>query len=266
MTLTIVVIMLRMRLLFLRSSLMQAKRDLLRKWKGEDAVREFESSNLNLKEFREKAIQEAMDKRDFQQAYHLALDGIKQEEDSNSWHADEWREWLLKVAMAENSKEQIVKYASVLFFCKSDFGKYFDILQGYVSVEEWDSFVANLAEQAEKEKKGEQYAFLCVKEDWKEKLFAYVKKGNHIRDFIKYEPQLRATYVDAYIERYILHVYWIMEHARERNRVTYQEMCGLLKEVCRFGGTERAKEVATDLRAKYKRCRALMEELGKIGL
>lgn len=55
-------------------------------------------------------------------------------------------------------------------------------------------------------------------------------------------------------------------HARERNRVTYQEMCGLLKEVCRFGGTERAKEVATDLRAKYKRCRALMEELGKIGL
>lgn len=251
---------------FLRSSLMQAKRDLLRKWKGEDAVREFESSNLNLKEFREKAIQEAMDKRDFQQAYHLALDGIKQEEASNSWRADEWREWLLKVAMTENSKEQIVKYASVLFFSKSDFGKYFDILQGNVPAEEWNPFVENLAAQAEKEKKGEQYAFLCVKEGWKERLFAYVRKGNHIRDFIKYEPQLRATYTDAYIERYIQHVYWIVEHARERNRVTYQEMCALLKDVCKFGGTERAKEVATDLQAKYKRCRALMEELGKIGL
>lgn len=71
-----------------------------------------------------------------------------------------------------------------------------------------------------------------MKEGWKERLFAYVKKGNHIRDFIKYEPQLRSTYTDAYIERYILHVYWIIEHARERNRVTYQEMCGLLKDVC----------------------------------
>ncbi len=248
---------------FLRSSMMKIKCDLLHKWKGESAVREFESSNLNFREFREKAIQEAMDKRDFQQAYHLALDGIKQDEASGTVV---WRAWLLRVAQAENSKEQIVKYATVLFFCDSNFSKCYDILKENVSDGEWDAFVQNLTEQAETDDKGELYAFLCVKEQWIDKLFAYVKKGNHIRDFVKYEPQLRATYADAYIERYIMHVYWIMEHAHERNRATYQEMCGYLKDVCRFGGTERAKEVAADLRAKYKRYRALMEELGNVGL
>lgn len=251
---------------FLRSSLMQAKRNLLRKWKGKNAVREFENSNLNLKEFREKAIREATEKRDFQQAYHLAQGGVEQEKSDNSRQADFWREWLLKVAMAENSKEQIVKYATVLFFCKSDFEKYFGILKENVQAEEWSSFVVNLAEQAEKEEEGELYAFLCVQEGWTEKLFAYVKNGNHIRDFVKYEPQLRDIYADAYIERYIQHVYWLLEPTCNRNRVTYQEVCGLLKKVKEFGGTEQAQEVAADLRANYKRYRALMEELEKIGL
>lgn len=248
---------------FLRSPMMKIKCDLLRKWKGENAVREFESSNLNFREFREKAIQKAMDKRDFQQAYHLALEGIKQDEASGTVV---WRDWLLKVAQAEKNKEQIVEYAAMLFLCAGNFGEYYDILKENMPDEEWDAFVLNLASQAEKDGKGEQYAFLCVKEQWTDKLFAYVKKGNHIRDFVKYEPQLRATYTDAYIERYIMHVYWIMENARERNRIIYQEMCGYLKAACEFGGTERAKEVAADLRAKYKRYRALMEELGNIGL
>ena len=58
---------------------LQMKHRLLEKWKGAEAAHEMMLNNLQIREFREKAIEEAIDANDFQRAYKLALDGIEQD-------------------------------------------------------------------------------------------------------------------------------------------------------------------------------------------
>jgi hypothetical protein len=62
---------------------LQMKRRLLEKWKGTEAAHEMMLNNLQIREFREKAIEEAMAADDIQRAYKLALDGIEQDKRSD---------------------------------------------------------------------------------------------------------------------------------------------------------------------------------------
>lgn len=55
-----------------------------------------------------------------------------------------------------------------------------------------------------------------------------------------------------------------MTNSYNRNRTTYQEMCALLKRIVNMGKRERVEEVKTDLKKRYARCRALIEELGYV--
>lgn len=58
---------------------LQMKRELMLKWKGEDVAHELMMGNLQIQEFREKAIEEAVEANDLKHAYQLTLDGIEQD-------------------------------------------------------------------------------------------------------------------------------------------------------------------------------------------
>lgn len=50
-----------------------------------------------------------------------------------------------------------------------------------------------------------------------------------------------------------------MEYSRGRD--TYREICNYLRRISNYGAKNLATETATDLRTKYRRCRALVDEL-----
>ena len=53
-----------------------------------------------------------------------------------------------------------------------------------------------------------------------------------------------------------------MEYSRGRD--TYREICNYLRRISNYGAKNLATETATDLRTKYRRCRALVDELDHI--
>lgn len=76
-----------------------------------------------------------------------------------------------------------------------------------------------------------------------------------------HEKQLLPYHRNEIIECYVHYIYKLMENSRGRD--TYREICNYLRHICRYGAKNLAIETATELRTKYRRCRALIEELNK---
>lgn len=243
------------------------KHKLLLKWKGTDAAHKMMMQNLQIQEFRETAITEAMEANDFQHAYQLALDGIAQDKKERPGIVPTWHHWMVRIAQKEGRRDIIVKYASLLYlnpFNQRD--DFYALLKNEVPADEWDDFAQKLAKQALDMKCESKYADLCSREKWTDKLMAYVSESKSIYNLDQYESQLLEEYREEIISMYIYHANQLMTNTYNRNRDTYKEMCRHLNHAITLGGTNQVRENIDMLRNNYKRCRALMEELNRIHL
>lgn len=246
---------------------LELKGELLLKWKGKEAVHQMKMQNLQIQEYREKAIMEAMESSDYQRAYRLALDGIAQDEKEQPGIVPTWNHWMVRIAQKDGNHEFIVKYASLLYldpFNQHD--DFYAILKKEVPADEWDDFALKLAQQALETKHEREYADLCSREKWTDKLMEYVRKSKSIHDLAHYETQLLKDYREEIISMYINHANWLMTNSYNRDRNTYQEMCRHLDHAVQLGGHDPVRDTIEMLRNNYKRCRALMEELNRIQL
>lgn len=172
---------------------------------------------------------------------------------------------MLKAAKKDGRKDIITEYASLLYLDGFNIqGDFYALLKQTVPQGEWADFATKLSERVLSMTRKEKYADICSREGWTAKLFEYVKSEKSIHPMLKYEAQLIKDYSDEIAERYIKQVYWLMINSYNRNRTTYQEMCALLKRIVNMGKRERVEEVKTDLKKRYARCRALIEELGYV--
>lgn len=246
---------------------LQMKRRLLEKWKGSEAAHEMMLNNLQIREFREKAIEEAMAADDIQRAYKLALDGIEQDKKERPGIVPTWNHWMLRIAQKENNYDTIVKYASLLYLHPwQEQGDFYKLLRETVSPEKWPKFAEGLARQAIEMNYRSKYADLCSREKWYDKLMEYVRQEKSINTLRQYESQLLRNYRDEIVGMYISYVNKIMANSYTRNRNTYQEICCYLQHAVKLGGHNQVEETIQMLKIKYKRCRALMEELDYIKL
>lgn len=246
---------------------LQMKRELMLKWKGAEAAHLMMMQNLQIKEFREKAIMEAMESKDYQRAYRLTLDGIAQDKKDRPGIVPTWNHWMVRIAQKDGNHEFFIKYASLLYlepFDQRD--DFYAMLKKEVPVEEWDDFALKLANQALETKHEKKYADLCSREKWTDKLMEYVRKSKSIYDLNQYESQLLTDYREEIISMYINYAYQMMKNSYTRNRNTYQEMCRHLNHAIKLGGHDQVRDNIEKLRNNYKRCKALMEELNRIQL
>ena len=246
---------------------LQMKRRLLEKWKGTEAAHEMMLNNLQIREFREKAIEEAMAADDIQCAYKLALGGIEQDKKERPGIIPTWNHWMLRIAQKENNYDTIVKYASLLYLHPwQEQGDFYKLLRETVSPDKWPKFAEGLARQAIEMNYRSKYADLCSREKWYDKLMEYVRQEKSINTLRQYESQLLRNYRDEIVGMYISYVNKIMANSYTRNRNTYQEICRYLQHAVKLGGHNQVEETIQVLKIKYKRCRALMEELDYIKL
>lgn len=247
--------------------LLNMKRALISKWKGTDEAHEFLLSNLQVTEFREKAIGEALSAIDFQQAYKLTLDGIKQDEKERPGIIPKWNHWMLRIAQKENNYELTVKYASLLYLHPwSEQGDFFKVLKDTVPPDQWVDFAEGLAKQAISMGYMDKYASLCMREEWYDRLMDYVRKEKSIHTLEHYESYLLKDYREEIIAMYVAYANRLLTHSYTRNRKTYQEMCRYFKHAIKIGGHDAVAEAIKVLKDKYKRSPALIEELSSIRL
>lgn len=245
--------------------LMHLKKALLLKWKGEDAARQLVHSNLHIKEFREKALEEAVSANDLQRAYKLALDGIEQDKKNAPGIVPTWNHWMLRIAQKEGNYDLTVKYASQLYLHPLyETGDFYKLLKQTIPADQWTAFAENLARQAIDMGCDRIYADICSREKWLDRLMAYVKKQKSIHTLKKFESQLLRDYRAEIIDIYIRYAEGLMSCSYNRNRNTYKEMCSHLKHAVKLGGHDKVEASVVMLREKYKRSRALLEELNSV--
>lgn len=236
---------------------------LTEKAEGKEAARKLMMSNLQIEDFRRQAISEAMEAKDFAKAYQLGEEGITQDKENRPGRVSIWNHCLLKTAQAEHNREKIIDYARRLYIEPYyEEGDFFAVLKNNVPEEQWNDFVLQLADDVLKSRRPERYAEICSIEGWHQELMNFVGKQFRIELLQKYEKQLFPHHRNEVIKCYVRYIYHLMEYYRGQD--TYREICKYLRHISSYGAEHLAAETATDLRTKYRRCRALLEELDKM--
>ena len=237
---------------------------LIEKSEDEEAALQFMMKNLQVEDFRKQAIDRAINAKDFAQAYQLGEDGIEQNREHHRGLVSTWNDCLLKTAQAEGNRERIVTYARRLYLDSYNIeGDFYAILKANVPQEQWQDFALQLAEEVLHSRRKECYAEICARENWHQQLMDYVNRGLDIRTLNEYEDMLLASHRQEVIDFYIRYICHVMEGYR--CRVTYKEVCRYLRHIYRLGaGQQVVVDIANELRTKYRRCPALLEELDRL--
>lgn len=237
---------------------------LIEKSEGEEAALQFMMKNLQVEDFRKQAIDRAINAKDFAQAYQLGENGIAQEKEHRYGLISTWNDCLLKTAQAEGNRDRIITYARRLYLDSYNIeGDFYAILKANVPQEQWQDFALQLAEDAQHSRRKERYAEICARENWHQRLMDYVNRGLDIRTLHEYEDMLLVSHRQEVIDFYIRYIWHVMEGYR--CRATYKEVCRYLRHIYRLGaGQQVVVDIANDLRTKYRRCPALLEELDRL--
>ena len=239
--------------------------DVLLKRKGESVAQKYLEQNIDNPSFRARAIQDALDQKDYEKATALANEGIEQDSGYPGLIID-WYDWLLKIAESQNDTERIILYARYLLL-KSHNPKrdYYQILKEIVPTEEWTNFVEAIVQEAMERKpyyRTDLVASIFIREEWWSRLLDLVKKEYTLDQLAKYEKLLAQHFpselADLYAERIIRYV------ENHVGRSHYRTACKYIRKMIKLGAREKADEVISQLRQTHYRKKALMEELDNV--
>lgn len=239
--------------------------DVLLKRKGESVAQKYLEQNIDNPSFRARAIQDALDQKDYEKATALANEGIEQDSRYPGLVAS-WYDWLLKIAESQNDTERIILYARYLLL-KSHNPKrdYYQILKEIVPTEEWTNFVEAIVQEAMERKpyyRTDLVASIFIREEWWSRLLDLVKKEYTLDQLAKYEKLLAQHFpselADLYAERIIRYV------ENHVGRSHYRTACKYIRKMIKLGARDKADEVISQLRQTHYRKKALMEELDNV--
>jgi uncharacterized Zn finger protein len=250
-----------------REEAQNIKYEILLKTKGENAAEKYLEQNITNPELRRKAIQKALEKRDFEKAVSLAEDGVRYDLKDSPGLVVEWYDWLLKIAQAQNDSEKIIEYARLLFIDNfMNEQDYYSIMKQQVKPEEWNSFVEAIIKDIKTSKRRYDdislIASIFIKEGWWDRLLELVKKSPSLNTIDRYEKYLSKNYSKDLIELYANGILNYMENSMGREH--YQNACRYIRKVIKMGGKDKANEIVSYLRSEYPQRRALIEELNRI--
>lgn len=249
-----------------REEAQSIKYDILLKTKGENAAEKYLEQNITNSKLRRKAIQKALEERNFEKATSLAEDGVSYDLKDRPGLAKEWYDWLLKIAQAQNDSEKIIEYARLLFI--DNFRKeqdYYSIMKQQVKPEEWNAFVEAIIQDIMTKKRWPDtglVASIFIKEEWWDRLLELVKKSPSLNIIDRYEKYLSKNYSKDLIELYANGILNYMKNSMGRDH--YQNACRYIRKMIKMGGRDKANEIISYLRTEYPKRRALIEELNRI--
>lgn len=239
--------------------------DVLLKRKGESVAQRYLEQNIDNPSFRARAIQDALDQKDYEKATALANDGIDQSSGYPGLIID-WYDWLLKIAESQNDTERIILYARHLLLDSHNPKRdYYQILKEIVPPEEWADFVETIVQEAMERKpyyRTDLVASIFIREEWWSRLLDLVKEERTLDQLAKYEKLLAQHFpselANLYAERIIR---YIENHV---GRSHYRTACRYIRRMIKLGAREKADEVINQLRQTHYRKKALMEELDNV--
>ncbi len=242
------------------------KLELLRKYKDPSEVELFISEHISNPKIRNLELEKAFQSKNFSRAIELANDGIKCDEKDKPGLAKDWYDWLLKIAIAQNDKINIVKYARYRLI--ENFGAtqdYYQILKDQIELEKWHPFLEEIIKEITPKNRWNYMGLIrkiYINEEWWDRLFLMLKQNVSLENIQENEPYLSKDYSVELIELYTERIKNYVANYVGRNY--YQNACRYMRRMKKLGGNEQVNELVELFRKQYPQRKALMEELNKI--
>ena len=226
----------------------------------------FISEHISNPKIRNLELEKAFQSKNFSRAIELANDGIKCDEKDKPGLAKDWYDWLLKIAIAQNDKINIVKYARYRLI--ENFGAtqdYYQILKDQIEPEKWHPFLEEIIKEITPKNRWNYMGLIrkiYINEEWWDRLFLMLKQNVSLENIQENEPYLSKDYSVELIELYTERIKNYVANYVGRNY--YQNACRYMRRMKKLGGNEQVNELVELFRKQYPQRKALMEELNKI--
>lgn len=225
----------------------------------------FLKKHLHLHNIRKTVIEQALQQNNLETAKKLCIEAINIVGSKYPGLVIEYKKTLLDIAKKQSDLESTLQLAEQLFLMNADF-TYYDLLRKIISKGEWQNYLKTLIDKIEKDKgwRTDYYTLATIysREGMTEKLIRLIEKHNDIYLLKQYEEQLQKDYKEKIADIYKNEAYGMLNSTTDR--ATYEEACQYLIRLKKLGKIEEVKAIKQDLQDRYKKRRALLEELAKV--
>lgn len=242
------------------------KYDVIKQTRGPAAANEYMEQNLSNTSFKRMVVAGAIKNKEFDKAKRILTEAIKEDKQQRPGLVKEWCDWLLKIAQAQDDRDQIIHYARMLFLDhfrgEQD---YYQVMKNIVAPGEWTGFVERLVAEKTSASRWADTGFIAdiyVREQWWERLLALLREHGSINYLEYYGNYLSKEYPGELVKLYAKAVMEYMENSTGRTH--YQTTCRYLRRMIKLGGRGEVDGLVSRFKTLYPKRKALLEELEKV--
>lgn len=233
----------------------------------EDQIR-FMYDNVSNSDFRNKLIQMAWDKGDYEEVLRLATDGVSQDAKYAGLVSD-WYKWQYKVYRETGDKDNQLRLAKHFFFKGGRFGAkefstgaLYEALKSLIPQNEWAQYTEDLINEALSNRDMYSLLFIYIrKKKWTEYM-KYLRQNPSTYNIDEAPQEVKNNFRDEIIDLYSAAVNRFFQRATDRK--TYREGVDLLRNLINYGGKKEAQQIAAEQKARTPRRPALIDDLLKL--
>jgi len=242
------------------------KLEIITEYKDKTEVQKFAEKHITNPRIRNYEIAKAVDNQELERAIKLCKDGIEHNKKGNFGFANNWYNWLLKIAQIENSTEGIIEYARFLFIANLRSEQdYYKILKQNVAADKWNDFLEEVIGEITRKGSWMDSGLIreiFIREKWWDRLLLLTKENASLQSIAENEKYLAKDYSKELIELYDQEL--IRYADNNMGRKSYQTACRYLRRLKKLGGNEKTNELISYFRETYPRRRAFLEELNNV--
>jgi hypothetical protein len=227
-----------------------------------DKAWNFIEDNIQFESFRKQVVEKRIDEGKLQDAKKLIDDFLATEQDED-YGTKNWYDLLLTIAVKENDKEVIKKYAYK--FIENRFANdYYEIYKSAFTREEW---IVERERLFQHYAKGQYFNYSAAEllrtENDSEALLTYLEKHPSINEITKYYTSFSVDYPEKTIELFQKSLNHYAEH--NTGRSYYETILSALRNMETInGGKKAAADLAEAFKVRYKNRKAMIEVLNQL--
>lgn len=233
----------------------------------EDQIK-FMYDNVSNPDFRNRLIQMAWDKADYDEVLRLAGDGVNHDAKYAGLVSD-WHKLKYKAYHEIGDKVNELQLARHFFFKGGIWGEkeysmesMYSSLKTLVSKDEWKKYVETLISEAQGKKDIIRLLYICTQEKMWQEYMDYVRKNPSIYNIDDAPKEVKKLFKDEIVKLYAAAVR--NDFQRASNRDSYREGVTYLRKLIKYGGTKEAEQIVTEQKSRTPRRPALIDELSKL--
>lgn len=233
----------------------------------EDQIK-FMYDNVSNPDFRNRLIQMAWDKADYDEVLRLAGDGVNHDAKYAGLVSD-WHKWKYKAYHEIGDKVNELQLARHFFFKGGRWGEkeysiesMYAILKNLVPKNEWKKYIETLISEAQGKKDIIRLFYIYTQEKMWQEYMDYIRKNPSIYNIDDAPKEVKKLFRDEIVKLYAAAVRNYFQRAS--NRDSYREGVTYLRKLIKYGGTKEAEQIVAEQKSRTPRRPALIDELSKL--